>query len=100
MFISVRGVVYARWFIPVNVVLAAIFGCLVGYAVALLIKPPPEFFNFTVVFIGIGTQLSIFEFILSLAATTCLFNLENAISLVLVRHEIVLVLNLEFSLNI
>ncbi|KAG0560135.1 hypothetical protein KC19_10G156700 [Ceratodon purpureus] len=42
------------WFIPVNVVLAAVFGCLVGYAVAHLIKPPPEFFNFTVVFIGIG----------------------------------------------
>ncbi|KAG0573074.1 hypothetical protein KC19_VG146600 [Ceratodon purpureus] len=53
------------WFIPVNVVLAAVFGCLVGYAVAHLIKPPPKFFNFTVVFIGIGTQLSIFGFIVS-----------------------------------
>jgi hypothetical protein len=63
-------VVYDRWFIPVNVVLAAVFGCLLGYAVALLIKPPPEFFNFTVVFIGIGTQ----------ATTTFLFNFEDSLN--------------------
>lgn len=46
-----------------NVVIASTFGCLVGYAVAFLIKPPPEFFNFTVVMIGIGTLLSIFDFV-------------------------------------
>ena len=45
-----------RWFIPVNVVLASTFGCLLGYLVAFMIKPPPEFFNFTVVMIGIGTH--------------------------------------------
>jgi len=42
------------WFIPVNVILSSTFGCLLGYAVAFLVKPPPQFFNFTVVMIGIG----------------------------------------------
>jgi hypothetical protein len=43
-----------RWYIPVNVVVAATVGCTIGYIVALLIRPPPRFFNFTVVMIGIG----------------------------------------------
>ncbi|KAG0611653.1 hypothetical protein M758_7G155600 [Ceratodon purpureus] len=42
------------WFIPVNVILASTFGCCLGYLVAFLVKPPPEFFNFTVIMIGIG----------------------------------------------
>ncbi|KAL2634479.1 hypothetical protein R1flu_005958 [Riccia fluitans] len=42
------------WFIPVNVLLGSIVGCTIGYIVALLVKPLPEFFNFTVVMIGIG----------------------------------------------
>lgn len=46
--------IFEWWFIPVNVVLASTLGCLVGYTVAFLVKPPPEFFNFTVVMIGIG----------------------------------------------
>lgn len=52
-----------RWFIPVNVVLASTLGCLVGYIVAFLVKPPPEFFNFTVVMIGIGTLLPFSNFV-------------------------------------
>ncbi|CAM6032992.1 unnamed protein product [Sphagnum compactum] len=42
------------WFIPVNVIVASLLGCCLGYAIALLVKPPPQFFNFTVVMIGIG----------------------------------------------
>ncbi|KAL3697079.1 hypothetical protein R1sor_011155 [Riccia sorocarpa] len=42
------------WFIPVNVLLGSVIGCTIGYIVALLVKPPPQFFNFTVVMIGIG----------------------------------------------
>lgn len=42
------------WFIPVNVVIANILGCLLGWLVAILVKPPPEFFKLTIVMIGIG----------------------------------------------
>nr|XP_024396348.1 protein PIN-LIKES 6-like isoform X2 [Physcomitrium patens] len=42
------------WFIPINVVLGASFGCALGYLVALIVRPPPQYFNFTVVMIGIG----------------------------------------------
>jgi hypothetical protein len=44
----------ARWFIPVNVVLGAFLGCLLGYVIALIVRPPPQFFNFFVIMIGIG----------------------------------------------
>ncbi|KAJ7560645.1 hypothetical protein O6H91_04G138700 [Diphasiastrum complanatum] len=42
------------WFIPVNIVIACILGCLLGFIVALVIKPPAQFFNLTIVMIGIG----------------------------------------------
>ncbi|KAH9563963.1 hypothetical protein CY35_05G151500 [Sphagnum magellanicum] len=42
------------WFIPVNIILGAFLGCLIGYVMALIIKPPPQFFNFFVIMIGIG----------------------------------------------
>ncbi|KAJ7541936.1 hypothetical protein O6H91_10G082300 [Diphasiastrum complanatum] len=42
------------WFIPVNVMLASFLGCLLGWIVAILVKPPPQFFKFTIVMIGIG----------------------------------------------
>ncbi|KAK9099130.1 hypothetical protein Syun_026175 [Stephania yunnanensis] len=42
------------WFIPVNVVLAAIFGSIVGLVVASIIQPPYPFFKFTIIQIGIG----------------------------------------------
>eukprot|EP00246_Nothoceros_aenigmaticus_P000837 TRINITY_DN1106_c0_g1_i3.p1 TRINITY_DN1106_c0_g1~~TRINITY_DN1106_c0_g1_i3.p1 ORF type:complete len:313 (-),score=31.88 TRINITY_DN1106_c0_g1_i3:30-968(-) len=42
------------WFIPVNVVVAAVIGCAIGYIVALVVKPPREFFGLTIVMIGIG----------------------------------------------
>ncbi|KAE9622321.1 hypothetical protein Lal_00037015 [Lupinus albus] len=42
------------WFIPVNVVLSSITGSLIGLLVALIIRPPYPFFNFTIVHVGIG----------------------------------------------
>ncbi|EFJ37789.1 hypothetical protein SELMODRAFT_73552 [Selaginella moellendorffii] len=42
------------WFIPVNVLLATILGCALGWLVAVIIKPPREFFNLTIVMIGVG----------------------------------------------
>ncbi|CAI5498677.1 unnamed protein product, partial [Closterium sp. Naga37s-1] len=42
------------WFIPVNVFLGAVVGCTIGLIVALIIRPPPQYFKFTIVMIGIG----------------------------------------------
>ncbi|WCJ27884.1 Auxin efflux carrier family protein [Euphorbia peplus] len=42
------------WFIPVNVVLGAISGSLIGLIVAYIVQPPYPFFKFTIVQIGIG----------------------------------------------
>jgi predicted permease len=49
------------WFIPVNIVLGAILGCMLGYLIALIVRPPPQFFNFFIVMIGIGKQDSFFQ---------------------------------------
>lgn len=42
------------WFIPVNVVLAAISGSVIGFTVASIVRPPKNYFKFTIVQIGIG----------------------------------------------
>lgn len=42
------------WFIPVNVVLAAVVGCTIGAIVVHIVRPPREFTKFTIVMIGIG----------------------------------------------
>ncbi|WOK95891.1 protein PIN-LIKES 6-like isoform X1 [Canna indica] len=42
------------WFIPVNIVLATIFGSLVGLVVASIVRPPYPYFKFTIIHIGIG----------------------------------------------
>lgn len=42
------------WFIPVNVVIAAVVGCTIGSVVAWIVKPPPQFKKFTIIAIGIG----------------------------------------------
>ncbi|MCO5593558.1 hypothetical protein L7F22_047572 [Adiantum nelumboides] len=42
------------WFIPVNVVLAAVLGCIIGGIVVLIVRPPQEFVKFSIVMIGIG----------------------------------------------
>jgi predicted permease len=42
------------WFIPVNVLLSTAIGCALGYVVALICRPPPQFFRFTVIMTGFG----------------------------------------------
>ncbi|XP_039071014.1 protein PIN-LIKES 6-like isoform X3 [Hibiscus syriacus] len=42
------------WFIPVNVVLGAISGSIIGYVVVTLVKPPYPYFKFSVIQIAIG----------------------------------------------
>lgn len=42
------------WFIPMNIVLGSISGSLIGFVVALIIRPPKDYFKFTIVQIGIG----------------------------------------------
>lgn len=42
------------WYIPVNVVIGSISGCLIGLIVAAVVRPPYPYFKFTVVHIGIG----------------------------------------------
>ncbi|CAI5460324.1 unnamed protein product [Closterium sp. Yama58-4] len=44
------------WFIPVNVVLASVLGCLLGMLVAWLTDCPPEFFRLVFVLTGIGNM--------------------------------------------
>ncbi|KAK9676367.1 hypothetical protein RND81_11G072600 [Saponaria officinalis] len=42
------------WFIPVNVVLSTVIGCLLGFLVVLICRPPPQFNRFTIIMTGFG----------------------------------------------
>ncbi|BFG25424.1 hypothetical protein CerSpe_116990 [Prunus speciosa] len=42
------------WFIPVNVVISTTIGCVLGVLVAIICRPPPEFFRFTVIMTAFG----------------------------------------------
>uniref|UniRef100_A0A5B7BDE8 Auxin efflux carrier family protein n=1 Tax=Davidia involucrata TaxID=16924 RepID=A0A5B7BDE8_DAVIN len=42
------------WFIPVNVIVSTVIGCVLGYLVALICRPPPEFFRFTMIVTAFG----------------------------------------------
>lgn len=42
------------WFIPVNVILSTVIGCILGFLVAIICRTPPEFFRFTVVMTAFG----------------------------------------------
>lgn len=42
------------WFIPVNVLLSTIIGCILGYLVAIICRPPPQFFRLTIIMTGFG----------------------------------------------
>ncbi|KAG6522726.1 hypothetical protein ZIOFF_019877 [Zingiber officinale] len=46
--------VICRWFIPFNIILSTIFGSLVGFIVASVVRPPYPYFKFTIIHIGIG----------------------------------------------
>ncbi|KAG2592540.1 protein PIN-LIKES 6-like [Panicum virgatum] len=42
------------WYIPVNIVVGAVSGSLIGFIVASIIRPPYPYFKFTIIHIGIG----------------------------------------------
>lgn len=42
------------WFIPANVLLSTAIGCLLGYLVAKICKPPPQYFRFTIIATAFG----------------------------------------------
>ncbi|GAB2300052.1 Protein PIN-LIKES 2 [Dionaea muscipula] len=42
------------WFIPVNVLISTFIGCLLGYLVAVICRPPPEYFRFTIIMTAFG----------------------------------------------
>ncbi|KAJ4706988.1 Auxin efflux carrier family protein [Melia azedarach] len=42
------------WFIPVNVVVSTAIGCILGLLVALICRPPPQFFRFTIIMTAFG----------------------------------------------
>ncbi|KAL3683318.1 hypothetical protein R1sor_001340 [Riccia sorocarpa] len=49
------------WFIPVNVILSTVIGCLVGVVVAVICRPPPRFYRFVIVMTGIGVAYIAFS---------------------------------------
>lgn len=42
------------WFVPVNVLISTAIGCVLGYVVAIICQPPPQFFRLTVIMTGFG----------------------------------------------
>ncbi|GMH04341.1 hypothetical protein Nepgr_006180 [Nepenthes gracilis] len=42
------------WFIPFNVLISTVIGCLLGYLVSLICRPPPEYSRFTVIMTAFG----------------------------------------------
>lgn len=42
------------WFIPVNVLVSTAIGCLLGYLVVIICRPPPQFNRFTVIMTAFG----------------------------------------------
>ncbi|XP_043696333.1 protein PIN-LIKES 2-like isoform X2 [Telopea speciosissima] len=42
------------WFIPVNVLVSTIIGCILGIVVAIICRPPPEFIRFTIIMTAFG----------------------------------------------
>ncbi|KAL9230084.1 hypothetical protein vseg_005476 [Gypsophila vaccaria] len=42
------------WFIPVNVIISTVVGSILGFIVALVCRPPPEYFRFTVIMTALG----------------------------------------------
>lgn len=42
------------WFIPVNLLISTSIGCLLGFMVAVICRPPEEYFRFTIIMTGFG----------------------------------------------
>ncbi|KAI3669670.1 hypothetical protein L6452_41000 [Arctium lappa] len=56
------------WFIPVNVIISTVTGCVLGLLVAAICRPPPEFFRFTVIVTGFGNTGNL---ILAIVGSIC-----------------------------
>nr|XP_043617292.1 protein PIN-LIKES 2 [Erigeron canadensis] len=56
------------WFIPVNVIISTVIGCLLGLLVAVICRPPPEYFRFTVIVTGFGNTGNL---ILAIVGSVC-----------------------------
>ncbi|KAF7850839.1 hypothetical protein BT93_L4957 [Corymbia citriodora subsp. variegata] len=61
------------WFIPVNILVSTGIGCVLGFAVALICRPPPEFFRFTVIMTAFGNTGNL---PLAVVSSVC-HNVEN-----------------------
>ncbi|KAF5791462.1 putative membrane transport protein [Helianthus annuus] len=64
------------WFIPVNVIISTVIGCLLGLLVAVICRPPPEFFRFTVIVTGFGNTGNL---MLAIVGSIC-HNANNSFS--------------------
>lgn len=42
------------WFIPVNVLVSTVIGCLLGYLVVIICRPPPQLTRFTIIMTAFG----------------------------------------------
>lgn len=42
------------WFVPVNVLVSTLIGCILGYLVVLICRPPPQFNRFTIIMTALG----------------------------------------------
>ncbi|GFZ15931.1 auxin efflux carrier family protein [Actinidia rufa] len=42
------------WFIPVNVLVSTVIGCILGFIVVIICRPPPQFVRFTIIMTGFG----------------------------------------------
>ncbi|GAB4828805.1 Protein PIN-LIKES 2, variant 2 [Ancistrocladus abbreviatus] len=42
------------WFIPVNVLVSTLVGCVLGYLVVIICRPPPQFTRFTIIMTAFG----------------------------------------------
>ncbi|KAF7133390.1 hypothetical protein RHSIM_Rhsim09G0100700 [Rhododendron simsii] len=42
------------WFIPVNVLVSTAIGCILGYLVVIICRPPPQFIRFTIIMTAFG----------------------------------------------
>ncbi|XWS75532.1 hypothetical protein CRYUN_Cryun01aG0098000 [Craigia yunnanensis] len=56
------------WFIPMNVVITTAIGSILGFLVALICRPPPEFFRLTVIMTAFGNTGNI---CLSIVSSVC-----------------------------
>ncbi|GAV91841.1 LOW QUALITY PROTEIN: Mem_trans domain-containing protein, partial [Cephalotus follicularis] len=59
------------WFIPVNVVISTAIGCILGCLVAIICRPPTEFYRFTIIMIALGNTGNIpFAIVASICHST------------------------------